>query len=67
LRHGYAPAAIHLVLLLAAALTLPLGIAQGWSTPPVTDIAAFWLLGLFTVSIGLPFFALSASNPLLQA
>ena len=28
---------------------------------------AFWLLGLFTVSIGLPFFALAANGPLLQA
>ena len=27
----------------------------------------FWLLGLFAVSIGLPFFALAANNPLLQA
>ena len=67
LRSRYLPIAIHLVLLLAAALTLPLGVAQGWGTPPVTDIAAVWLLGLFTASIGLPFFALSASNPLLQS
>ncbi len=29
--------------------------------------AALWLLGLFAVSIGLPFFALAANNPLLQA
>ena len=28
---------------------------------------AFWLLGLFAVSIGLPFFALAANGPLLQA
>jgi hypothetical protein len=67
LRQRFAPVAIHLALLLAAALTLPLGIAQGWGAPPVTDIAALWLLGLFAVSIGLPFLALSASNPLLQA
>ncbi|MFY9684200.1 MAG: fused MFS/spermidine synthase [Pseudolabrys sp.] len=67
LRQRYAPIAIHLALLLTAALTLPLGIAQGWGAPPVTDIAALWLLGLFTVSIGVPFLALSASNPLLQA
>jgi len=67
LRQRYLPVAIHVVLLLAAAPMLPLGIAKGWGTPPVTDIAAVWLLGLFTVSIGLPFLALSASNPLLQA
>ena len=43
------------------------GLQRGWGTPPVTDIALLWLLGLFAVSIGLPFLALSASNPLLQA
>jgi hypothetical protein len=66
-RQRYAPVAIHLVLLIAAAVTLPLSIAQGWGAPPGTEAAAFWLLGLFTVSIGLPFFALSANNPMLQA
>ena len=58
--------AVHLVLLVAASLTLPLAIAPGWGEPPATG-EAFWLVGLFTVSIGLPFFALSANNPLLQA
>jgi hypothetical protein len=67
LRQRYTPVAIHLALLLAATLTLPLGIAQGWDAPPANDIAALWLFGLFIVSIGLPFLALSASNPLLQA
>ncbi len=60
------PAAIHLVLLVAALLTLPLSIAGGWGDPPTSGYA-FWLLGLFAVSIGLPFFALAANNPLLQA
>jgi hypothetical protein len=58
--------ALHLALLVIAALTLPLAIASGWGAPPASG-ATFWLLGLFTVSIGLPFFALSANNPLLQA
>ena len=57
---------IHLALLIAAAVTLPLSIASGWGNPPASG-AALWLLGLFTISIGLPFFALSANNPLLQA
>ena len=60
------PVAIHLVLLAVALLTLPLSIAGGWGTPPTSGYA-FWLLGLFAVSIGLPFFALAANNPLLQA
>jgi hypothetical protein len=49
-----------------ALLSLPLSIASGWGEPPTSGYA-FWLLGLFTVSIGLPFFALAANNPLLQA
>ncbi|MFZ0067800.1 MAG: fused MFS/spermidine synthase [Pseudolabrys sp.] len=67
LHNRYAAVAIHLVLLLAAALTLPLAIAHGWGNPPVSAAAPMWLLGLFGLSIGLPFFALAANNPLLQA
>jgi len=58
--------ALHLVLLVVALSTLPLSIASGFGEPP-TSAYAFWLLGLFAVSIGLPFFALAANNPLLQA
>jgi len=60
------PVSVHLVLLVAAILTLPLAIAGGFGEPPTSGYA-FWLLGLFAVSIGLPFFALAANNPLLQA
>jgi hypothetical protein len=66
LRTRWLPAAIHLVLLSIALLSLPLSIASGWGEPPTSGYA-FWLLGLFAVSIGLPFFALAANNPLLQA
>jgi hypothetical protein len=59
-------AGVHLVLLVIALLSLPLSIASGWGEPPSSGYA-FWLLGLFAVSIGLPFFALAANNPLLQA
>jgi hypothetical protein len=61
-----APVAIHLALLAVATLALPLSIASGWGEPPASGYA-FWLLGLFAASIGLPFFALAANNPLLQA
>lgn len=57
---------VHLAIMAIAILFLPLGIASGWTKPPASG-EAFWLLGLFTVSIGLPFFALSANGPLLQA
>jgi hypothetical protein len=66
LRNRAIPVAIHLVLLVCALLTLPLSISSGWGDPPTSGYA-LWLLGLFAVSIGLPFFALAANNPLLQA
>ncbi len=66
LRHRAAPVVIHLVLLVIAALTLPLSIAASWGEPP-SNGTALWVFGLFAVSIGLPFFALAANNPLLQA
>src|ERR1700694_656655 len=66
IRNRAIPVAIHLVLLTIALLTLPLSIANGWGEPPTSGYA-FWLLGLCAVSIGLPFFALAANNPLLQA
>ena len=60
------PAAVHLALLAVAFFTLPLSIASGWGEPPTSGYP-LWLLGLFVVSIGLPFFVLAANNPLLQA
>ena len=66
IRNRIVPVAVHLGLLVIALLTLPLSIATGWGEPPTSGYA-FWLLGLFAVSIGLPFFALAANNPLLQA
>jgi hypothetical protein len=55
---------IHLVVMALAAYGLPLAIGSG--RPPAAG-EAFWLIGLFTTSIGLPFFALAANGPLLQA
>ncbi|HYZ42380.1 MAG TPA: hypothetical protein VE687_17415, partial [Stellaceae bacterium] len=60
------PVAVHLVLLVLALSTLPLSIAGHFGEPPTSGYA-FWLLALFAISIGLPFFALAANNPLLQA
>ncbi len=66
IRNRAIPVAVHLVLLVIALLTLPLSIAGGFGEPPSSGYA-FWLLALFAVSIGLPFFALAANNPMLQA
>jgi hypothetical protein len=57
---------IHVVVMLIACLALPLSIAAAWGRPPAVG-EALWLIGLFIASIGLPFFALSANGPLLQA
>src|SRR5499433_2397112 len=57
---------IHLAVMIAALFALPLSIPTGWDRPPEAA-QALWLMGLFTASIGLPFFALAANSPLLQA
>jgi hypothetical protein len=59
-------ALVHLGVLAVAALTLPIGVAQNFGTPPTDGGIALWLIGLLTASIGLPFAVLSASAPLLQ-
>lgn len=59
-------AIVHMALLLAAALTLPLHLSAAMG-PPNTNAPVVWLLGVLTLSIGLPFAALSATAPLLQA
>lgn len=58
-------AIIHCALLIVASIFVPIAKAKGWE-PPTTTMPVFWLLQFFTVSIGLPFFAISATAPLLQ-
>jgi hypothetical protein len=58
-------ALVHMGVLAAAAMTLPICIAAGFDLAPQTWVAP-WVVGLFATSIGLPFVALSASAPLLQ-
>jgi len=60
-------ALIHIaVMAVVLASALPIGLATGFGRPPVEG-EAWWLMGLFAASVGLPFFALSANGPLLQA
>ncbi len=56
---------VHLALLAVAFVFLPVAIGDAWRAPPET-MPVPWLIGLLTVSVGLPFFALSATSPLLQ-
>ncbi len=57
---------IHLGLFVLAMLALPIGVPSGWREPPPGD-PYFWQLGLFTMAVGLPFLAIAANAPLLQA
>ena len=56
----------HLALCLLALLSLPVGLPAGWREPPL-DEPYLWQLALFTSAIGLPFLAVAANAPLLQA
>ena len=59
-------AAIHLALVFAALVFLPLGVPDGW-IPPAESSPVPWLLLLLGVSVGLPFFVVSSTAPLLQS
>ena len=59
-------AMVHLAVLIAAAASLPVALSPLFGAPPAENIAP-WLIGLFLASMGLPFFAVAASAPLLQA
>jgi SAM-dependent methyltransferase len=56
---------LHALVLLAPALVLPFAVPAGW-TPPAESNPIPWLLGLLAVGVGLPFFAVSTTSPLLQ-
>jgi spermidine synthase len=57
---------LHIALLCLACISLPIGVSQGW-VPPSESNPIPWLLMLLTVCVGLPFFCISASAPLLQS
>ena len=63
--HTRAQPVVHIGVLAVAAAFLPVTVAGGWHTvsgaPP-----ALWLLALLTVSVGMPFFAVAATAPLIQ-
>ena len=57
---------IHLGLCAVALLALPIAVPSSFGEPPAGD-PALWQLGLFAAGVGLPFLAVSANAPLLQA
>lgn len=57
---------LHIALLAASLLVLPVIPSAGWK-PSGTEDPALRILGLLAVTIGLPYFLLSSTSPLLQA
>ncbi|MGC4082000.1 MAG: fused MFS/spermidine synthase [Vicinamibacterales bacterium] len=56
--------AFQIVLMMAAAIVLP--IAVHGTTPPATANPIWWVLGILVMSLGLPFVVLATTGPLLQ-
>ncbi|WP_114946510.1 fused MFS/spermidine synthase [Microvirga calopogonii] len=65
LRRGIA-VGVHVAVLAIAMAGLPITVTA-FGNPEPSGATAVWLLGVFAASVGLPFFALSANGPLLQA
>lgn len=60
-------AALHLSVLVVAAFFLPVALSERFSRGAPEDAdPVFWLLGALVSTLGLPFFALSSTAPLLQ-
>ncbi len=58
--------AVHAVLLLVAAATLPIAPDVAWK-PNGSESPIGRILGMLTMSVGLPYFVLASNSPLLQA
>ena len=56
---------LHLGVLALAFLAWPVALPEGW-IPPAERFPVLWVLALLSVSVGLPFFAVSATAPVLQ-
>jgi hypothetical protein len=56
---------VHICLALLFLTLLPLHIPYGWE-PPAEGSPVLWILRMLSVAVGLPFFLLSASTPMLQ-
>ncbi len=56
---------IHLVILALSFLALPIGLPENL-TPPTETNPTFWIFSTLALAIGLPFFVLSTTAPLIQ-
>ena len=58
-------ALLHLAVLLVPLLVLPIGVPAGWA-PPGHGEPILWLLSVLALFVGLPFFVVASTAPLLQ-
>jgi hypothetical protein len=58
-------ALLHVTLLVVSLFSLPIAIAAG-NDPPSTGTPILWLLRVLILTVGIPFFLVSTSGPLLQ-
>lgn len=58
-------ALLHGLLLIAPLPLLPIHLIPGWN-PPTSDSPIGWLILVLAVAVGLPFFVLSTTSPLVQ-
>lgn len=56
---------VHIAVLLASTMMLPVGISVD-TIPPQGTMPVFWLVGLFAMTVGFPYTAIAATSPLLQ-
>ncbi len=63
--HARSQAIIHTLVVLAAFAILPIAVPRGWS-PPTESNPVPWVLALLAVGVGLPFFVVSTTGPLMQ-
>ena len=57
-------ALVHLVVLVLPLFALPIAVTS--NPPPADGTPVWWLLGVLGLSVGLPFFVVSTTSPLLQ-
>ncbi len=57
---------VHAAFLLAALAVLPVAVPSSWKPPVASATPVLWLLALLVVSVGLPFFVVASTAPLLQ-
>lgn len=64
-QNNFSQILIHTCIIIISFFALPLALPEN-TLPPTDADPTFWLLGILSLSIGLPFFVVSTTSPLLQ-